>query len=135
MSDFPKFQYSYFIANGAQLVVRTDDYSEFLSEVKRVQEDFIPTTSQSSPKNASTAIPGASNATQCPIHHKDMKQKVSKAGKPYTAHWKKLPDGSFDICFGKGWQSERPGQSSAQIAQKLNKEPEEETVEPEDIPF
>jgi hypothetical protein len=58
-----------------------------------------------------------------------MPEKISKkSGKPYKAHFRKVGE-EWDTCFGQGWLSEKKGESSEQIAEKLNR------VEPEDIPF
>lgn len=130
MSDYNKFQYSYFIANGAQLVIRNDDYADFINDVKRVQEDFIPTTGSST---ASRPTITPSSGTLCSIHNAKMKDKISKNNKPYKAHYRKIGE-DWDICFGKGWESEREGASALEIKQKLDKK-EEEEVEPNDIPF
>ena len=132
MADFNKFQYSYFLDNGAQVVVRTDDAEEFRADVATAQEMFPPTsTVKSSPQR----VPVAQTENMCPVHNKELKEKVSKStGKPYKAHFRKLGE-EWDICFGKGWQSEREGDNIAAVTAKINAQKKEEDVSPDDIPF
>ena len=39
---FPKYQLSYFLENGMQVVFRTNDYTEFVQESDRLRLVFIP---------------------------------------------------------------------------------------------
>lgn len=131
-TNYPIYQYSYFLPNGAQVVVRHEKYDEFQERVEAVLEDFPAKATSTSPNVPPTPTTEAQGVAMCPLHHKEMKNKVSKVGKPYTAHWRKLPDGEFDICFGTGWQSERKGQSVQEIKEKLDNKKD---VNPDEIPF
>ena len=113
-NNFPKYQYSYFLKNGSQIVVRENDYSLWLEAINNAQEDF-PIEEQ---KIASRPTTATQNTNLCSIHNTPLKDKVSKAGKPYKAHYRKVGE-EWDVCFGKGWQSEIQGESSKQIGERL----------------
>lgn len=119
MSDYPKFQYSYFLDNGAQIVVRSEDIDELVAGIDGAQEAYPPTTTQKTISRPTTA---PQTGDLCKVHQRPLKSKVSKAGKPYKAHYRKLEDDSWDTCFGKGWLSEQQGQSSEEIAEALERE-------------
>lgn len=118
MSDYPKYQYSYFLDNGAQVVVRGEDKVEWYDDVESAMKLFP--TKQENVTSRSTTAPQKPIVRKdyCNIHNKDMKERISKAGKPYNAHYKKVGQ-EWDTCFGKGWLSEQEGQSSEEIGANL----------------
>ena len=113
--SFPKYQLSYFIKNGAQIVVRADDSVEWHNAIAKAVEQYPMEESKTSP--SATTVP--QNTLICEVHKVALKEKVSKSsGKPYKAHYRKVGE-DWDVCFGKGWMSEKEGESSEEIGERL----------------
>ena len=129
--DYPKYQWSYFLDNqrNSQIVVRANDTTEMENGIVKALEliEKIKTTTgvveavvKPSPQPATAQPqvqpqpqqPGGLKAT-CSVHNDAsgspvvMKSRTSKTGNEYWAHNRKLPNGQWDICFGKGWMSEK----------------------------
>jgi hypothetical protein len=46
------------------------------------------------------------DSNMCLLHNAPMKERTNKGGAKFFSHGKKLPDGTFDWCMGKGFKSE-----------------------------
>jgi hypothetical protein len=116
-NTYPTYQYSYFLENGAQVVIRGNVWTEFQSDLKLALDEFP--VKRSNVVSKPTVEAQTPTLEMCPIHNIELKQRISKAGKPYTSHVRKIGE-EWDRCFGKGWMSEKEGQSSEDIGRKLN---------------
>lgn len=116
MSDFPKYQFSYFIDNGAQLVVRAEDFVELFNAIDKVTAKYP--IEQAKVSSRGTITSQNTIVEMCSIHNTPLKERISKAGKPYKSHVRKVGE-DWDRCFGKGWMSEIQGQSSEEIGARI----------------
>lgn len=121
MSDFPRFQYSYFLDNGDQIVVRGSAVEEWAAEVAEAQAKYPKPNSVNPVVHSQTPTNGVQKHVvrkdYCNLHNKEMKERISKAGRPYNAHYKKTGE-DWDTCFGKGWVSEQEGVSSEEVGRQ-----------------
>jgi len=101
MNYFPKYQYSVFISNGQdeQIVIRADNFKEFKTLKRNV--DVILKKRGVGCQDKSHCSANEEPAI-CPIHNVVMKPRKGKYGLFYS-HSKRLSDGSWAYCSGKGW--------------------------------
>ena len=84
MENYNKFQYSYFLENGAQVVIRGGDPDEFVADVNWAKSQF-PIVSSPAAKIADQARAKTAPTEDCPICHAPayINEGIGKNGKPY----------------------------------------------------
>lgn len=123
MENQYKFQWSSAKSNGEIVVVRSNDWANFIKDVDiakkylreerdevRVFDEPIPEEEYNDMREAvEDPKPGFVDHTlgssHCDLHNVEMTERKGKFGTFYS-HGKKLPDGSFDYCNGKGFKKE-----------------------------
>lgn len=124
-NGFPCYQWSYFSDDNkdSQFVIRANNSLEFENKIiklipliKKIKAQLTPVPVV--PETTQTAQPVVQPVStligHCKVHNDaqgqpvKMEAKVSKKGNKYWSHYRKLPNGEWDICFGvTGWESEK----------------------------
>lgn len=100
MTDLAKYQYSVFLGRNRdeQLVIRTDDFKEFVEMGKEIQPIIDKKQKELAEKQAlrSSVAPPMDNLTStCPIHGVPMQQKNGQ----YGTYWSHMTTDGY--CNGK----------------------------------
>ena len=100
MINYPKFQYSKML-NGDQIVVRSEDKTEFEDLVKYVRSFYkVERTDPYKDVKTNVSVDEFEDNHICPAHGVQMESRVSKnTGKPYWSH--RSSEGA--LCFGKAY--------------------------------
>ena len=103
LSQYPKYQYSFFMngRDSAQIVVRGDNFEDFVLDIEKVKTQFTQLTPLKEEKPL-VAHPAASNdPAMCLMHNVVMKERINKeTNSKFHSHYiGKYPDGSW--CSGK----------------------------------
>ena len=109
MNNICKFQYSFFLAgrDSPQIVVRGDNFEEFILDVDKAKTEFDKTSRQKNEpfpqEKPLLASPSESSdmSSYCSIHKLEMKERINKKNnaKFYSHYIGTYPNGTY--CSGK----------------------------------
>lgn len=106
---YNKFQYSYFLENGAQVVVRADSFTELTNGVNQAIETYPvkeSTRYDNRTETRSNTQAAAQSNHYCDIHQREMKQREHD-GQTWYDHRQQI-NNVWNMCTGKGWKAQKP---------------------------
>lgn len=118
-NQYPRLQYSYFLDNGAQVVIRGEVITAFNADVATMQSQYPPKGAQSHATGISVPsnepvrydnrpVQAESKTTTdhyCQIHQKELKRRETN----YVVVWdhRQQIDGVWNTCYGQGWKTQK----------------------------